>query len=114
MSESFVVCCRPTSPGGYDFQTLDQILSSDFSELNPRVLEPGVWVVKTSDRQWARTILSTLAKRLQERNVDDGCAVMVRSVGDPRDFAVHPHKADEYQEFCELEVLVRKHHLHVE
>lgn len=113
MSESFVVCCRPTGPGEFDFQTLDQIFSSDLADLNPRVLEPGVWVVKVTDREWARTILSKLAERLAQRNAD-GCEMIVRSVGDPRDFAVHPHKADEFDEFCTMETIVRKHHLHVD
>ena len=114
MADSFVVCCRPTGAAEVDFQALDQILSSDLADLSPRALEPGVWVLRTNDRQWARTILGKLTNKMAERNAQNGCAVMVRSVGDPRDFAVHPHKADEYQEFCELEVLVRKHHLHVE
>jgi hypothetical protein len=39
---------------------------------------------------------------------------MVRSISDPRDFAVHPHKANEYTEFCNLQALVQKHRLHAD
>ncbi|HVR43268.1 MAG TPA: hypothetical protein VMS56_07440 [Thermoanaerobaculia bacterium] len=114
MADSFIVCCRSTGPDGYDFQTLDQILAADFAELNPRLLEPGVWLLRSSDSRWARHILQTLAMRMEEACAQAGCEVMVRSVGDPRDFAVFPHKSDEYDEFVVLESIVRKHHLHVD
>lgn len=114
MSESFVVCVRPMDPLAYDFHTFDQILASDFADLTPRLLEPGVWVLRGSGAQWARHILQTLTMRLEEANAQSGCEMIVRSVADPRDFAVYPHKSDEYEEFIALEGIVRKHHLHVD
>lgn len=109
MSESFLLCFRPASKQ-FDYEKIDQVLGERFPNL--KRLEPGAWHLRTDDVRWARNVLERLSNDLKNLAVDG--AIMVRSIGDPRDFAVHPHKANEYTEFCNLQALVQKHRLHAD
>jgi hypothetical protein len=108
MSESFLICFRPAS-SDFDFTPVDHLLQQKFSNETPRMLEPGAWVLKSDEIRWSRNIIERLSSELRQLS---GGAIMVRSIRDPRDFAVYPHKANEYTEFCNLQALVKKHRLH--
>lgn len=115
MSESFLVCFRPASqPTQFDFGAIDAVLQQRFASDTTRMLEPGAWVVKSSEIRWARNILERLTSDLRQLTGKGEGALMVRSIRDPRDFAVYPHKANEYTEFCNLQAMVKKHRLHAD
>lgn len=111
MAESFVVCCRPSDPADFDFRTVEEIVTADFEELAPRLLEPGVWLLSGEGDRWARHILQTLAMRLETMPVASSCEMVVRSVADPRDLAVFPHRENEADEVGAIETIVRRHRL---
>lgn len=110
MSESFLVCFRPAS-SEFDFGQVDTLLQQKFPAESPRRLEPGAWLLKSDQIRWARNILEQLSHELHQLT---GGAMLVRSIRDPRDFAVYPPKANEYTEFCNLQALVKKHRLHAD
>ena len=115
MSESFLVCFRPASqPRDFDFSGIDSILKQKFSNDSTQMLEPGAWLLKSNDIRWARNILERLSNELRQLTSQAEGAMMVRSIRDPRDFAVYPHKANEYTEFCNLQAMVKKHRLHAD
>lgn len=101
---------RPESQSFRDSRT-EEIVTADFEELSPRLLEPGVWLLRGEGDRWARHILQTLAMRLETIPIASSCKMVVRSVADPRDLAVFPHREDEVNEIGAIETIVRRHHL---
>lgn len=95
MAEKFVVHCRPTDPTSFDYRCIDEILGSDLADLQPRLLEPGVWLLEGDGDRWARHILQTLTMRLAEQRTDGDLSMRVRSLIDPLDDARWPASAGE-------------------
>ncbi|MFN2240052.1 MAG: hypothetical protein ABR524_11730 [Thermoanaerobaculia bacterium] len=90
MAHRFVVHCCPSEPASFDYRWIDQILGSDLADFQPRLLEPGVWLLEGDGARWARHILQTLTMRIQENDSDGRLSMRVRSLADPLDRASWP------------------------